>query len=311
MVSDSALTSAYSLINEGRFREAKALLEDALSTDLDDHNICFAASCCSFWIGAVEHSDAQDGFENGEHFVNQWRIFKLRISANEKTPPLESTIHAFRKWVFTVAFNSYMESYGVGDEAVHSEVCRKLGLCKKQLGDFESALQFFTESNNLVAGRADILAEMADCYELCGEDKVAKAIFREAFFLDPERVDLSFLESSLIKDLASFVAEKGYSGSELMEWIPVYGTIYSVFDVRRTLRAQEVGKLKQDIYAKENALKDPSNDSRIIVPRLLNMYFWLLDYYDLAGESSSRVDEILLKIKILDRNIYTLYTGGS
>ena len=103
------------------------------------------------------------------------------------------------------------------------------------------------------------------------------------------------------------VSAKGYTGRELLEWIPVYGTLYGVFNIRRTLKSQEVGRLKQDIYAKENENKDPVN-SALLKPRLLNMYFWLIDYYDLSQELQ-RIKEVLLKIKLLAPDIYNLYAG--
>ena len=40
------------------------------------------------------------------------------------------------------------------------------------------------------------------------------------------------------------------------------------------------------------------------------MYFWLIDYCELAQESYAKIQEALLKIKILDKNIYMLYTGN-
>ena len=80
-----------------------------------------------------------------------------------------------------------------------------------------------------------------------------------------------------------------------------------VFNIKRPLRSQEIGRLKQDIYAKESEYKDPSNDSELIVPRLLNLYLWLLDYYLLSKESINKINELLLKIKLLDPAIYKEY----
>lgn len=312
--SDSTLSSAYALVADGKLREAQAALEEALTNDLDNHDLVFAASCCSFWRDTMERLDGMEPFEQGESLINHWKRFKVRISREEK--PSERTVYAFIKKVFSTALEQYGKlldktNTGNADSLLHAEVCRKIGFCYKQLGDFEQALKFLTEANASVPGRAEILAEMADCYELCGEDKSAKVIFREAFFLDPEKVDLTFLESPLINKLVAMVSLQGYMGAELLEWIPVYGTLYSVFNVRRQLKSQEVGRLKQDIYAKENELKDPNNNSSLIKPRLLNMYFWLIDYYDLAQESSAKIHEVLLKIKILDKNIYTLYAGNA
>ena len=306
--SASILMSAYALIGESNLREAQAMLEDALAKDLDNHDLVFAASCCSFWKDTIERLPDLDSFEQGESLINHWRRFKLRVEREEN--PLEQTVYTFRKLVFSTALEQYGKNLDKADNVFRSEICRKIGFCYKQLGDFETALRYLQEAYSTIEGRADIIAEMADCYDLCGEDKPAKLLFREAFFLDPQKVDLSFLESPLIGKLTALVTEKGLSGAELLEWIPVYGTIFGVFNVKRKLKSQEIGRLKQDIYAKEIEMKDPNNNLALIKPRLLNMYFWLVDYCELAQESNAKIQEALLKIKILDKNIYMLYTGN-
>ncbi len=306
--SDATLMSAYALIAEGNLREAQAMLEEALTSDLDNHDLVFAASCCSFWRDTFELLPSQDSFEQGESLVNHWKRFKLRVE--RETSPREQTVYTFRKKVFTSALEQYGKNLDKAENSFHAEVCRKIGFCYKQLGDFETALGYLQESYTTAEGRADILAEMADCYDLCGEDKSAKVLFREAFFLDPQKVDLSLLESPLIGKLTALVKEKGLSGPELLEWVPVYGTIFGVFNVKRKLKSAEIIRLRQDIYSKENEMKDPSNKLELIKPRLLNMYFWLIDYCDLAQENNAKIQETLLKIKILDKNIYMLYTGN-
>ena len=73
------------------------------------------------------------------------------------------------------------------------------------------------------------------------------------------------------------------------------------------MTSQEVARLKKDIYAMENEFKDPACNSEILIPRLLNCYFWLMDHYDLAKENPAKISDVLLKIKILDSNIYEAY----
>lgn len=72
------------------------------------------------------------------------------------------------------------------------------------------------------------------------------------------------------------------------------------------MRPQEVGKLRQEIYAMENEQKDPSRASRLLVPRLIYKYFWLIDYCQTVNDSQM-INEILLKMKILDTNVYNMY----
>ena len=305
--SESALSQSYKIIENGNLRQAKTLLEDALTADLDNKDLVFAVHCCSFWESKIEPLQQLDPFEYGESLINQWKQFRILLD-HEKNP-VEETVFVFKKLIYSLALEQYKKASDDHDVKLKAEIYRKAGLCYKKLGFYEDALKCLTESNNLVQDTSPVLAEMADCYDLCGETKLAKVLFREAFYIDPEKIDLSFLDSPLIKVLTDRTAEKKYTGAVLQEWIPVYGVLYGVFTVKRKLRSQEVGRLKQDIYAKENELKDPANDSSILTPRLLNMYFRLMDHYVLSKDNVSKINEVLLKIKILDPEVFKIYVS--
>jgi hypothetical protein len=132
-------------------------------------------------------------------------------------------------------------------------------------------------------------------------------LFREAFFINPQRVDVDLLESGLITRLTEKALEAGRGGIELTEWIPVYGEILGVLSVKRELKPIEAGKLKQSIYELETELAADGARRPILLPRLINRYFWLVDYYMNQKEEKARVDELLLKIKLLDSNVHKMY----
>ena len=84
--------------------------------------------------------------------------------------------------------------------------------------------------------------------------------------------------------------------------------LYGVFNIKRELRALEAGKLKQSVFALENELKESDKEPELLVPRLINRYFWLIDHYMTTNGERERINEILLKIKLLDSSIYDMYT---
>lgn len=84
--------------------------------------------------------------------------------------------------------------------------------------------------------------------------------------------------------------------------------LFGILSIKRELRAVEVGKLKQAIYALENELKDAAETGEDLIPRLINHYFWLIDHYIAVNENRSKINEVLLKIKILDSSVYEKYT---
>ena len=93
----------------------------------------------------------------------------------------------------------------------------------------------------------------------------------------------------------------------MKEWIPVYGTILGLFSVKKELKPIEVGLLKQSIYSLNNQLTIGEIDKGIVVPRLINHYLRLLEYFVSAKGSKTEIEEVLLNIKLLDKKIYDLY----
>ncbi len=303
---ENGLKEVFSFLEAGNPSRAKKMLETLLENDLESEEIVFTISCCNFWIDFTRRlSEMEDPFERGETLLAEWKQFQpwANRQANLYTPAL----YAVRRGIFSLALQEYMRLMDERDPVQKAEICRKAGLCYKKLGEFENAKHLLSEANSLQGNQAAVLADLADCYALCGDDKSAKVLFREAFFIDAQRVDLDFLDSELIRCLIAKTGEKGYSGAVLQEWIPVYGVLWGVFNIKRELRPQEVVKLKQEIYALENELKDPACDSALLTPRLINMYFWLIDHYVRTDGNGKTVSEVLLKIKILDAAIYSLY----
>ena len=303
------LDLALKLIETCRLAQALELLEKELSMNLDSEGIVFAIKCCKFWAGVLGSLSKRSAFEQGEALVNQWKQFLIAFQAPKDSADItDKALYSFKKCVFSLALESYAKA---GEEEkdgrLKSEILRKTGLCYKKLGSYETALNCLKEANAELAGQAAVIAEMADCWALCGETRNAKMLFREAFYIDARKVELSFLDSPMIVALVQKVRQAGKDGESLCEWVAVYGVIWGVFNVKRLLLPQEVIRLKQEIFTTESQIKDPKSDEEVLRPRLLNLYFWLLDYYVLSKENSGNISEIMLKMKILDPEIYELY----
>ncbi len=305
--SEEGLSQAYTLLEEGNPEKAKFILEETLEYNLGNKEVSFAVWCCAWWSDYLKTVSASNlgYFEHGESLISRWKSFHSELARQKNV--FERPLFSIQKGVFSKALDCYSSLENESNPVQKAEICRKQGLCCKKLGQYETALQYLTTAARQVPQSSEILAEMADCFALCGEERNAKVLFREAFFIDPQKIDLDFLESEMIRCLITQVKEKGYSGSQLVEWIPVYGVIFGVFNIKRELRSQEFGKLRQEIYARENELKDPKNDSKILIPRLINMYFWLIDHYVRTKEDGSRISDLLLKVKLLNRGIWESY----
>ena len=184
----------------------------------------------------------------------------------------------------------------------------RIGRCYKCIGDYENALSFLERTFRHLREDPAVIAELADCYALINEVKTAKIFFREAFFIDPLKIEFAFLESMMIQRLVQQLRDMGIEGDNAREWLPVYGVVYGVFNIKRELKPLELGKLKQSIFSFENRLDEAKGDiGPETMPRLLNSYFRLIDHYICVNEERGKIDEVLQKIKRLNSEIFMEY----
>jgi tetratricopeptide (TPR) repeat protein len=286
------------------FAEAVDGLEEALGLDLEHPGVASALKCAAFWNERREGEKALAGaFEKGEYLLSQWRVFMRFVEELADTP--ESLVYACRQYVFGTALKHYQRLREEGP-AEEPEVLFRIGRCYKGIGNFDCAIECLENANRGKPEDAALLAELADCYSIVNESRAAKVFFREAFFLDPQAVDLGTLESPLIERLAEKVRQLGFSGPEANEWLPVYGTIYGVFNVKREMKPLELGKLKQSVFLLRKEIKTEPR-ARGLVPRLINRYFWLIDHYLAVGETREKVEEVLERIREIDPRVYREY----
>ena len=302
------LQPALVFLKQGDLEQAHTSLGRLLEQDLENPQVMYTLKGVSFWLDRVRYSQAlADDFLRGEYIISQWKPFLDYIK--DKGDFNEPIIYALKCSVFTIALRLYRALLN-GTEQVHNtaEIYRKTGLCYKALGDYETAISCLQYAADLNTNSSAISAELADAYALSGEIRLAKIFFREALFKNASEIELCFLESEIINALVTKVVNVGFTGEELLEWLPVYGTLDGVLNVKRELRALELGKLKQSIYMLENELrqKDVKN-KKLLIPRLINYYFWLIDHYMNGTVEKPKIDEILLRIKLLDEKIYDRY----
>lgn len=303
---EKGLREALALMELGNPKSAQEIITSLFEDDLDCKELIYTNRCCIFWLDSIRRLKAvEDAYEQSDKILAEWKTFSY--FANKEKEIYQPALYAVQKGYFSNALEIYTTLLDDKDPLQRAEMFRKAGICYKKLGDFENARNFLTEANNIYPNLSSVLAELADCYSLCGEDRIGKVLFREAFFTDPEGIDLDFLDSELINCLISKTSEKGYSGKTLQYWIPVYGVLCGVFNIKRELSSQEVARLKKNIFAMENEYKDPSCNAETLVPKLLNSYFWQIDHYVLTNENVEKINEVLLRIKILDSSVYELY----
>ena len=291
--------AACQALREGMFSEAIDSLESLLEKDVDFPGAASALKCAGFWKERGEKEEAQlEGFERGEQLLGQWRLFQAFAERLADLP--EKCMFAMKQFVFSSALAGYGSVAPDADAGGDPYVLLQIGRCCKGIGNYERAIECLERANRESRDDPRILAELADCYSLVNESRSAKVFFREAYYVDPQAIDLAGLESPLVQRLAAKLRARGLTEPLLSEWIPVYGTIWGVFSVKREMKPLEFGKLKQAIYHLEKESRTPGPERERAVPRLINRYFWLIDHYMTTGEPRERIEEVLSKLRETD-----------
>jgi tetratricopeptide (TPR) repeat protein len=304
---DSILDTAYSLFRSGEFTKASEILSEALSIDFDQKEVVTALKCASFWSERqTKLTTMSDREKKGDYLLEQWKIFTFFLEKVDDVS--EQCMYAIRQFVFgrgLLVFEDVLEKKGRHD----SDVLFKIGKCYKGKGDYEHALEYFEVTSHQKLDNSMILSELADCYAFINEVKASKIFFREAFFLDPQGIDITSLESMLIRRIIQRLKSMGFVLPELLEWVPVYGVLFGVFNVKRELKPLEYGKLKQAIVELESKLQSGNGGAGFVVPRLLNRYFWMIDHLLSIKSDRDNVEKVLQKIKSVDESIYNQYVN--
>ncbi len=303
-----ALESTIEAFRDGDFGRAEIEAESALAIDFEHSSIQSALKCAVFWKDRIARADSLTTPEGrGDFLLHEWEGFSTRFRFH-LDEPFEIGLEAIRSSVFNRAAVAFLEQIDFEEAGHRPDLLLKAAKAYKGNGSFDKALECLEQ---VLQGRPDdagALSEMADCFEAVGDSGKARLYFREAFYLNAQAVDLDQLQSSIVRNVSEQLVGSGLVGAELKEWIPVYAVIQGAFNVKRELKPLEVGQLKQGIHALKAELHGSSGTKPLVLAKLLNRYFWLIDHFFSVKEERSKIEDILLNIKLLDERIYELYT---
>ena len=301
------IQKAYDKLKASDAEGAAVLLDEALRIDFDNEETKHALKSVNWWLEQKEPIEKRKNpYEKGGFILSQLRQYYIFLDSLSSYYDLCQ--YAVRRYVFSSALRCFSDLLGEGVNQHDPGLLLLIGRCYKGVGNYDEALKYLKQAVRFKREDGETLAELADVNALLGDPETAKAFFREAFFLSPEKIDLRAMESEMVIRLRDRIAqEKGFPEEELREWMPVYGRLWGVFTVIRELTPLEFGRLKQSIFTLETECRGNPAQAAILKPRLINQYFWLIDYFENKREDPGFKEEVLLKIKITDPEIYERY----
>jgi tetratricopeptide (TPR) repeat protein len=301
------IQKAYNKLKASDAEGAAMLLEEALQIDFDNEETKHALKSVNWWLERTARiEEIKNPYEKGGFILAQLRqyyTFLDTIAGN-----FDMCQYAVRHFVFSSALRCFGDLLGDGENQHDPGLLLLIGRCYKGVGNYDEALKYLLQAVRFRREDGETLAELADVNALLGETDSAKALFREAFFLNPDKIDLRAMESEMIIRLRErIIQEKGHKEEELREWIPVYGRLWGVFSIKRELKHIEVSRLKQEIFTLDTECRSNPGQSSIKKPRLINRYFWLIDHLENKREDPALIKEIELNIRYADPEIFDRY----
>ncbi|MDR1419266.1 MAG: tetratricopeptide repeat protein [Treponema sp.] len=302
---EGLIQKAYTMLKASDVASARKTLEEALEFDFDHLEVKYGLKCLNWWTQQMRRvPELRDPYDKGGYILSQWKPYYSYLEHFPES--YDRCQYAIRIFVYSAALGFFE---GLLEERKDDPgLLLQMGRCRKGTGNYEEALAFLEDAARFAREDSETLAELADVNALLSEHRAAKALFREAFFFDPQKIELGSMESEMIVRLRDKVGEMGYSGALLAEWLPVYGCLFGVFSVKRELKQAELGKLKQSIFSLESDIRSGGRTNGFLKPRLINRYFWLIDHYENIREDPELIEEIMLKIKLIEPAVYERYT---
>ncbi|MDR3341662.1 MAG: hypothetical protein LBT14_02535 [Treponema sp.] len=300
------IQKAYDRLKVSDAASALEALEEALKIDFEHAEVVYALKCLNWWLERIKRlPDFHDAYDKGGFILSQWKSFYTFLDRiGEDYDPC---LYALRRYIFSIALQSFEDVLGDGVNQHDPGLLLQVGRCYKGVGNYDLAIKYLEQAARFKREDGETLSELADVNALLEETRVAKVLFREAFFLNAQSIDLRSMESEMIIRLRNRVKELGYTGQELAEWMPIYGCLFGVFSVKREMKQVELGRLKQSIFSLESELRGHEDNKTLLRPRLINRYFWLIDHYENIREDPGLIEDTMLKIKIIDPAIYERY----
>jgi len=303
---DGLIAGSYRLFEAGGFVEARKLLDEAHSLNYEELEVKTALRACGYWRQRQQDLETIcDDKSKGDYLYRQWKNYISKYQTGFEHP-LDEGSACIKKWVHAEALGYYRKR---ALETSDIEAFFQASRCQKALGSYEECILTLREAVGLSdGGNARLLAELADAYALIGESQLAKVLMREALFLDANVVELDEIISSLFRRLIDRLSKEIESENlNFSEWLPVYGAIWGVLDVKRELSAVEYGKLKQSIYALKSEITISDEKRVALTPKLINHFLRLIDHYQISDTNREAIDDVLINIKLLSPVIYRNY----
>ncbi|MBU1076720.1 MAG: hypothetical protein KKH98_05465 [Spirochaetes bacterium] len=261
-----------------------------------------------FWQNRwVKNFQFAEGYQRAEYLLKEWDNYDKFIQ--NSNIHYEKVIIYLKNFIFKSIIKNLVHSYQQSD-VPNIDVLLQIGEIFLSIEENQKAIESLEYARLFNKKDSYLLSLLADAYYRIDSIDKAKVLFREAFLYDPQKIILSKIHCDFIRQLYDKIMEEtGYSEGLILEWIGVYGVLLNVFHVKREINTDELSKLNMEIQEFENEFYGKKFNNEFILPKIINRYFWLLDYYTLQNNNKDYIDIYLNKLKEVNKHVYQQYVS--
>ncbi len=286
----------YQSLRNGELGPAEELVLKGMEEDIHNPDYEKLLKVIKFWQNRRELFNFEGG--GGEVLIGEWDKF-LEFCKDQSIDNKKAVL-SIKNYVYSRAVEFLVESYRLSP-VPERDTLILLGQTFYEIGILDRAVETLEYALSLARGDDDIRIYMllGDIYFEIGENDSAMVMFNEAFLRFPQLVNIETIEYPAIKKLHASVSEDGFSDNEVLEWISVYGYLYEGLTARKKMEYNDYMEMKEKILDYEKSLKIDKKVRNIIVPRLINFYLWILDYYIYQLGAYQTAENVLKRIQDL------------
>ncbi len=297
---------ALSYIQKGNLQETLNIMEEIFQKNPDFTGVEDTIKSIKFWQNRwIKLHQFPQGNERANYLFTEWSNYnKYSIESNIK---YDKTLIYLKNFIFKNIIKNLIFAYQQSD-VPNIDILLKIGEIFTNIEEYQKAIESLEYARMFKKKDSFLLSLLADAYFKVNETDKSKALFREAFLYDPQKIDLSRINVNYINQIVEYIRKENNLSAQLqMEWIPVYGVILNIFNIKREINADELSRLNQEVQDFENKFYSKKSYDGNIEPRVINRYFWLIDYYTLQNKNKDYIRIYLDKLKDINKNIYKKY----
>jgi len=297
-------------MREGDFTNAVKLLDELLSINPDYPGLIESYRTAKFWMNRQQELiSLNEGKETAQFLMEEWEEFETY--AQNKKMQNSMSYQATMHYIFYKASENYKTAFQNNEDTSNNfTLLLNLGSCFLRLEEYSFTIDTLEYARSSYTTNAKLLFILAEAYYQNKEIPKSLVLFKEAFIIDSSQLDLSIIKSKAITDLVALIKKQRQGSYDVREWIPVYGYVEDVFYVRKNINKHQVQTLNSEIYNLEINFQrmnsDEINETNIL-PRLINKYLWMLDYYEFQKYSFEDLAEIRDRLLRLEPHIFEEY----